>query len=203
MEGLRVPLAGGVPARVHVEECAAARVAAVAELRVTELDARDGELAGRLVVRRVDGDQSVSVRRIGRSVLLDAWADLPLELTARAGAAEVGVTFRPGTCEPHVLSETKKPYVFPLEVTLGEEPPVVVELPVDDELRTALADLVQLVCDPAWRGSAPGRVGKEAGPAAPGGTGQPGRGSARRAVMRGGSPSADGGRLTSPRPERT
>ncbi|RBY92001.1 hypothetical protein DQ244_06665 [Blastococcus sp. TBT05-19] len=149
VEALTVPLAGDVPARVHAEECAAEAVASVAALQVTDLQARDDELRGRLGVRRLAGEEPVAVRRIGRSVLIDVRADLPLEIAAREGAADVPVTFRPATCEPHVLSETKKPYVFLLEVTLGEEPPVVVDLPVDDHLRGQLADLVRRVCDPA------------------------------------------------------
>ncbi|MGY2083660.1 hypothetical protein [Blastococcus sp. SYSU DS0539] len=49
-------------------------------------------------------------------------------------------------CEPHVLAEVKQPYVVPLGVRIGDEPAVVVDLPVSDRLRTALAELVVRVC---------------------------------------------------------
>ena len=88
--------------------------------------------------------------------------------------------FTPATCEPHVLAETKKPFVFPVEVTVGDGEPVVLDLPVDDALRSSL--------------ERPGRPGLPAGlspprrpenedrPGRPGGTGRPGRGRTRSRV---------------------
>ena len=45
-----------------------------------------------------------------------------------------------------MLAETEQPYVFPLDVVLENEDAVVVDLPVDDALRTALGELVQRGC---------------------------------------------------------
>ncbi|TFV53413.1 hypothetical protein [Blastococcus sp. TF02A-35] len=141
-----VPLQGDVPARVHAEECAAVRLAAAVEVAVTGLRPAEDSVSGRLALRRLAGGEPVTVVRIGRSVLVEVWADLPLRMGVRDDAADVPVTFRPATCEPHVLAETKQPYVFPVELLQGEEAPVVVDLPVDDDLRAALADLVRRVC---------------------------------------------------------
>ncbi|MCA0145879.1 hypothetical protein [Blastococcus sp. LR1] len=149
VEELAVPLAGDVPARLHAEACAAERLAESVEVVVTALQPGDEELTGRLTLRRRDSAEPVTVGRLGRSVLLDVDAELPLELPADALDAAAAVVFQPATCEPHVLAETKQPHVFPLEITVGEESPVVVDLPVDDALRTALVDLVRRVCDPA------------------------------------------------------
>jgi hypothetical protein len=147
VEDLVVPLAGDVPARLHDDACAAERVAAAVEVGVTALAPGDEELTGRLTLERRDGSGPLTVSRLGRSVLLDVDAELPLELADGARTAAAAVEFRPATCEPHVLAETKQPYVFPLTISVGEEPPVVVDLPVDDALRTALVDLVRRVCD--------------------------------------------------------
>jgi hypothetical protein len=149
VEDLVAPLAGDVPARLHAEGCAAERLAEAVEVGVTVSEPGDEELTGRLTLRRRDGAEPLTVGRLGRSVLVDVDAELPLELADGERIAEAAVVFRPATCEPHVLAETKQPYVFPLEVSLGEEPPTVIDLPVDDALRTALADLVRRVCDPA------------------------------------------------------
>ena len=47
-----------------------------------------------------------------------------------------------------MLSETKKPFVFPLSVTVGEDDEVPVDLPLDQSLRDQLTALVQRVCVP-------------------------------------------------------
>ncbi|NEK86037.1 hypothetical protein GCU60_09725 [Blastococcus saxobsidens] len=72
--------------------------------------------------------------------------ELPVRLGPDTDRGAVPITFRPATCDPHVLAETKQPYVFPLDVALGKDAPVVVDLPVDDDLRGALGDLVRRVC---------------------------------------------------------
>jgi hypothetical protein len=47
-----------------------------------------------------------------------------------------------------VLSETKKPYVFPLAVVVGGDDEVPVDLPLDQAAKDVLAALVQRVCLP-------------------------------------------------------
>jgi hypothetical protein len=73
---------------------------------------------------------------------------LPLVLAGDEQSVTTAISFRPATCDPHVLSETKKPYVFPLTVKVGEGDPVPVDLPLDDAARGLLAALVQRVCTP-------------------------------------------------------
>ncbi|MCZ2859175.1 hypothetical protein [Blastococcus sp. VKM Ac-2987] len=141
----RVPLGGRALERVHDEECAAAAVARAVELGVTDLRAGDEELSGRLTLTRRQGDERVGLDRVTGNVQFDVAAELPLELAAGAGAADGAVRFTVATCDGHVLAEVKQPYVVPLGMRIGDEP-VVVDLPVDDGLRTALADLVARVC---------------------------------------------------------
>jgi hypothetical protein len=89
----------------------------------------------------------VAVTRLDRSVLIDVVADgLPLEMEGERAATPV--SFTPASCDPHVLAETKKPYVFPLAVTVGDDDEVPVDLPLDQAARDQLAGLVQRVCPP-------------------------------------------------------
>ncbi len=150
VEEVRVPLAGDVLAVVHDEECAVRAVAEVVDVSVTGL-ADDGDaLSGSLTLTRRDGDQRVSATALSRSVLLEADADrLPLVLAAGEPSVTTAVSFTPATCDPHVLSETKKPYVFPLTVEVEGADPVPIDLPLDDAARDRLAALVQRVCGAA------------------------------------------------------
>jgi hypothetical protein len=82
-------------------------------------------------------------------VLLEATAEgLPLVLDSGERQVTTAVSFTPATCDPHVLSETKKPYVFPLTVEVAGADPVPVDLPLDEAARGRLAALVQRVCAP-------------------------------------------------------
>lgn len=146
-EPVRAPLAADALELVHAEECAVREVAEVVDIAVTGL-ADDGDaLTGTLTVTRRNGDDAVRVSALGRSVLVDVVAEgLPLELGAREERGSTTVSFTPATCDPHVLSETKKPYVFPVSVQVGEDDPVAVDLPLDQEALDRLVALVQRVC---------------------------------------------------------
>jgi hypothetical protein len=146
-ESVRAPLAADVLETIHDEECAVLAVAEVVDVSVTGL-ADDGDaFSGTLALTRRDGDQRVAATVLSRSVLLEAVADgLPLVLAGDQQRVTTAISFRPATCDPHVLSETKKPYVFPLTVEVGEGDPVPVDLPLDDAARGLLDALVQRVC---------------------------------------------------------
>ncbi|MFP5371354.1 MAG: hypothetical protein ACLGI3_11495 [Actinomycetes bacterium] len=147
VEDVRVPMSAEVLRRIHDRECAARAVLEVVGIEVRDLREEGGALRGVLVLSRRAGDQPVTASRMGRSVLIDVVADeLPLELVGRQSSAQL--TFRPATCDPHVLSETKKPYVFPLHVAVGDGEPVVLDLPLDAAARDRLAAMVQRVCAP-------------------------------------------------------
>ena len=147
VEEVRVPASAEVMERVHGEECAALGVAEVVGIAVRNLrDDGDG-VAGELTLTRQRGSEPVRAVRVSRSVLMDAVApNLPLELRAEEEVASAPVVFTPATCDPHVLAETKKPYVFPLFVAVGDADPVAVDLPLDQASRDRLAALVQRVC---------------------------------------------------------
>ena len=148
VEEVEVPASAEVMELIHAEECAVLAVTAVAGIAVTDLHEDGDALVGRLTLTRREGDEAVTATRLERSVLIDAVAELPLELTADDRTAEAEISFTAANCEPHVLSETKKPFVFPLSVTVGAGDEVPVDLPLDQPTRDRLTALVQRVCTP-------------------------------------------------------
>lgn len=148
VEQVQVPAAADVLELIHSEECAVLAVTAVVDIAVTGLHDDGDTVAGSLTLTRRRGDEPIRAARLGRSVLIEPTADLPLALGHGTDTATASVSFTPATCDPHVLSETKKPYVFPLSVTVGDDDPVAVDLPLDQPARDALAAMVQRVCTP-------------------------------------------------------
>jgi hypothetical protein len=148
VEPLEVPAEAEVLELVHAQECAVLAVTAVVGITVTDLEDDADALTGSLTLTRREGAEPVTATRLGRSVLVEPTADLPLELDADTDADSVPVSFTPASCDPHVLAETKKPYVFPLAVTVGDDDEVAVNLPIDETLRARLTALVQRVCGP-------------------------------------------------------
>jgi hypothetical protein len=148
VEELRVPLAGDDLDVVHREACAAAGVLAVADIGLTGLAAAGDTVTGSVVLTRAgDDDRAVVVLDARRSVLVDvAVEELPLELAPGEERASAEVVFRPASCEPHVLAETKQPFLFPLAVAVGEGEQVTVPLPVDEAQQRLLQELVDRVC---------------------------------------------------------
>jgi hypothetical protein len=149
-EDLRVPLAGGTLALVHGEECAAAAVRKVVDISLTGLTgAPDGRtLTGTVVLSRRSAGDRVRVEALGRSVLMAPVVarELPAALQPADSELALPVTFGPATCDAHVLAETKKPFVFPLSIAVGNAAPVPVDLPVEDAQKAVLQQLVDRVC---------------------------------------------------------
>jgi hypothetical protein len=146
VQPLEVPAAADVLELVHSQECAVLAVTAVVGIAVTDLHDVGDTLAGSLTLTRREGAEPVTATRLGRSVLVEPTAELPLQLDGDEETAAVPVSFTPASCDPHVLAETKKPYVFPLAVTVGDDDEVPVNLPIDESLRAGLTALVQRVC---------------------------------------------------------
>ena len=148
VEELRVPLAGDDLDVVHREACAAAGVLAVADVGLTGLAAAGDAVTGSVVLTRTgDDDRAVAVLDARRSVLVDVTVEeLPLELGPGEERASAEVEFASASCEPHVLAETKQPFLFPLAVVVGEAEPVTVPLPVDGAQQRLLQELVDRVC---------------------------------------------------------
>jgi hypothetical protein len=148
VEELRVPLAGDDLDVVHREACAVAGVLAVAGTGLTDLAAAGDSVTGTLVLTRAgDDDRAVTVVDARRSVVLDLAVDgLPLALRPGEERATAGVSFTAASCEPHVLADTKQPFVFPLWIGVGDAEPVPVPLSVEPAQQALLWDLLGRVC---------------------------------------------------------
>jgi hypothetical protein len=146
-EDLRVPLSADVLDLIHEQTCAADAVLALADIEVGDLhDDGDGS-TGTLTLTRRSGSQTLTVVRLGRSVVVaPTVADLPLRLAAGAQTASSPVSFTPASCDAHVHAETKKPYVFVLGVRVDDGDEVTLDRPLDLGDRDALAAMVQRVC---------------------------------------------------------
>lgn len=147
-EELLLPLAGDTMARVHGAECAVADVLAVVGITVDDLADAGSTMTGEVVLARREGREPVEVSRLGGSVVLEPLPDDDLPVTLAAGEQElrIPVTFDAARCDPHALAETKKPFVFPLAVTVGDGDPVPVPLPLTDAHKAQLQGLLDRVC---------------------------------------------------------
>jgi hypothetical protein len=149
-EELRVPLSAEILTRIHTEECAVLALEEVVTVDVVDLSQTPDSVTGSLRLTRHSGEGPITVVRVGRSVIIDVTGpELPAEMAGDEDEFTTPVEFTSATCDPHALAETKKPYVFPLEVQAGDEDSVILDLPVDDATRAALVALVDRVCLPA------------------------------------------------------
>jgi hypothetical protein len=147
-EELRVPLAGDTMAQVHDAACAVERVLAVVGISVEDLTDAGSTMTGDVVLTRRSGEDPVEVTRLGGSVVLQPVLDddLPVTLAPDRDELRMPVTFDAARCDPHALAETKKPFVFPLAVTVGDEDGVPVDLPLDDAQKAQLEEFLGRVC---------------------------------------------------------
>ncbi len=77
-------------------------------------------------------------------------AQLPLILAADQVRLAVPIEVSPATCAAHVIAETKKPFVFPLWVSLNEEEePVFSEIPMSPPQQDLLYGSLLVVCNAA------------------------------------------------------
>ncbi|SCX45924.1 hypothetical protein SAMN03159343_1702 [Klenkia marina] len=141
-EQVTVPLAGDALELVAGEQCAARRLAEHVTVTVRDLTADGDRVTGAVVLTRVDA-ADVVVTGVGRSVLLAPSLDLPARLDG--DELHLPLTVTSASCDPHVLAETKKPFVFPLTVDVDGEP-TVVDLPLAEGQRAVLQELVDRVC---------------------------------------------------------
>jgi hypothetical protein len=147
-EELRVPLSGGMMARIHDEECAVEGVLAVVDVAVEGLAGSGDTLDAEVVLTRRSGNEEVVVSSLLPSVVLEPvpWDELPVRLAADEQELRLPVTFDAQRCDPHALAETKQPFLFPMIVTVGDGEDVPVPLPLDDAQRVQLQEFLSVVC---------------------------------------------------------
>ena len=104
--------------------------------------------AGSLVVTRRDTSEALSVTGVDGSVLLFVnWTAPPPTLPSDERQIEVPIVVTgAGRCDGHALSDSKKTYVFQVQVRVGDEEPVGVDLPVPDADRPILNQIIVDTC---------------------------------------------------------
>lgn len=143
-------------AAVHREACAERLVASGVTLRVT--DVRDGDVptpdgdapGGRitLAVEPVPGGPEVRLTEISGTTLLSpaagtAWAGDDL---AGQADGQVVLDVVPARCDPHVVAEDKRGTFLPVHAEVDGVPQPVVYVPMTDQQRAAVYDLVHDAC---------------------------------------------------------
>ena len=113
------------------------------QTRVLQGDAATGDIA----LRRRPGNQDVTVVRLLGSVLMDATATgLPRTLDGHGKALSVPVSFTLASCDPHVLAETKQPYLFPLFLRFDGGPPQYILVSTSDGDHQQLQAMLRDAC---------------------------------------------------------
>lgn len=153
-ERVRVPMPSdhAVLTRIHDEECQAVALAEAVTVEVVDLrpigPGADQVVRGTLQLTRMSGEQAITVTEMRGSVLYDVVpGQLPATLAADESVLAVPIEVSPATCAAHVIAETKKPFVFPLWVSLNEQDePVFSEIPLSTPQRDLLYSSLKLVC---------------------------------------------------------
>jgi|GEM_PF-1249301 len=119
-----------VLAEINAAECVQQAVLDEAAPSFGEIESRDGaEVRTSLVLTRGTGVEPVTLERITGNIVFAIEVDEGAERTLAAGEAAlaVPVTVTVARCDPHVFAESKKTFVFPVHLSVGEGEPQVVE----------------------------------------------------------------------------
>jgi hypothetical protein len=155
-EQLRVPMPSDydVLTRIHDEECQAVALAEAVTVEFTDLRSvgagADQVIVGSLRLTRAAAELAIAVTELRGSVLYDVvpaqGTTLPLTLVAEDSVLTISIQVGPATCAAHIIAETKKPFVFPLWIGLGDDEPVRSEIPVTTTQRDELYDVLLVAC---------------------------------------------------------
>jgi hypothetical protein len=100
---------------------------------------RTAAATGTVAIREVDGNVMYRLTFKNKAVPLAA-------VTAAAPHVEVPFVADPQRCDLHAFAEIKKPYEFPVWVSLDGAEPLTTTVPVDDDDRAALDTMLRRIC---------------------------------------------------------
>jgi len=134
--------------KINAEECAAQAVLDVATPSFGAIESQDASLIDTtIVVTRGDSKPEEPVTLSGMTgnivfiVRLDE--DGPRTLAAGEESIAVPAEILVGRCDPHVFAESKKTFVFPVRLAVGDAEPGYVEIQPDDVTRAAMQQLFE------------------------------------------------------------
>lgn len=151
---LRLELApDGVLDRLHLRECADQVLREDVDVSLAATWVRDGSaLTGALVLQRRSGEAPVTVVEPGGNVIFTVRpvvAATPMgRLAADAAALELPVRITATRCDVHAFADSKRSYVLPFYVALGDGEPQLVTLTADTALQRQLDRLALDTCRP-------------------------------------------------------
>ena len=126
-------------------ECAQQAVLDVAEPSFGSVESQTAEtMMTSIVLTRgdVDTDAPVTITAMtGNIVFIIELADEPRTLAPGQASLSVPAVVRVGRCDPHVFAESKKTFVFPVHLAIGDAEPSYVEIQPDPVTREALQQL--------------------------------------------------------------
>ena len=115
-----------------------------------EFTVHDGVLNTTVTLTRRESDEAMSVTAVRGTVLYLVLPAAEMSDGTPLGTMAVGessgsapVVMRVGRCEPHAVADVKKPYSFGVWVTIGDSEPYPIELLPGEEIKAALAELLQ------------------------------------------------------------
>ncbi|MBY6686411.1 hypothetical protein HQ305_09990 [Rhodococcus sp. BP-149] len=136
--------------RIHAEECAAAELAdIVAVTLVPGPPPADpaAPLSAVLTLDRRGGDDPLRLDEIRGSLLYALSSEeVPVTLASGTASIDVPVTLSTASCEPHVIADARKPFVFPAWIAVGDGVPVYTRIPVPVSVQRQLVEYQQRAC---------------------------------------------------------
>ena len=147
----------GVLARIYPRECRRQSIEWSATLSLdetwadaagTESDAgTPGTMTGELVVTRGGATAPITIEAVHGSVLLNFTIAGPVVLAADATEVRIPVVASNNRCDSHALAEAKKPYLFQVDLVIGDDPVQYVVTP-GEGTKSALAAGIIGRCPP-------------------------------------------------------
>ena len=132
--------------KINAEECAEQAVLDVATPSFGPVQSQTAtEMRTSIVLTRGPSmpDKPVTLAGMTGNIVFIVKLDASADATLDAGQASVAVpaTIVVGRCDPHVFAESKKTFVFPVRLVIGDAAPAYVEIQPDATTRAALLNL--------------------------------------------------------------
>lgn len=116
----------GVLGRIHPRECRRQAVEQAASFELagwTDVSAAPPTMAATLTLTPGSSGVPVTVEAVHGSVLVNVAAEgLPVTLAPGGDRVEIPITATNNRCDSHALGESKKPYLFQVDLLVGDEP---------------------------------------------------------------------------------
>ena len=132
--------------KINADECAEQAVLDVATPSFGPVESQTAsEMHTTIVMTRGSSmtDAPVTLTSMTGNIVFIVRLDAPADATLDPGEASLAVpaVISVGRCDPHVFAESKKTFVFPVRLTIGDAAPAYVEIQPDPTARAALQQL--------------------------------------------------------------